>query len=99
MRGPAVFALIDRIRQHFRQQQRTGEEVLPSIVPPSISAAVEATVASKIGCVVTHISSEQVRQEKKSAARRKRKYMRHELRAGAPVNRDLIVFTKTGWRG
>jgi hypothetical protein len=42
-------------------------------------------VASKLGCVVTHIRSEQVRQEKPNVFKRKRKYMRHVLRAGAPV--------------
>ncbi|MCW5705443.1 MAG: hypothetical protein KIT82_23030 [Bradyrhizobium sp.] len=96
MRG-SVIALIDRIQQHFRRQQRGSRELLPSLVHPSISAAVEATVASRLGCVVTHIESVQVKGDKPDASRRKRKYMRHVLRAGAPVNRELIVFTKTGW--
>jgi hypothetical protein len=95
-----LIAIFDRIRQRFQQQR--GRR-LPDLIPaptilPSISEAVEAAVASRLGCAVTHIGNEQVEQEKTATARRKlsRKYMRHVLRAGAPVNRDVVVFTKTG---
>ena len=63
---------------------------------PTLDAAVVAKVASKLGCSVTPIESKPVFLEKSAKRKTKRKYVRHLVRAGEPVDRDIMVFTKTG---
>ena len=66
------------------------------IALPTVASAVEAAVESKLGCDVTHVSSEEVFQEKAARRKLKRRYVKHLLRAGPPADRDLVVFSRSG---
>lgn len=78
------------------QKGRAGRPTIASPTLPTIASAVTSALESRLGYAVTHISCEEVCQEHAAKRKVKRKYVRHLLRASLPVDRDVVVFTRSG---